>query len=178
MGSQWFFWEKYSPIPLEAKLLHPHLRTGMVGPSTRKPRQDGGDSFIWLPWPSDRCLPSECLSLTRKSPPPAYPALALTFVLLPSNPLTSHQVLPLIPMGACALVTLEPTQFPENLFRDWSLLWNALLKGAAKKDRYQMFGSQVARWVKESACSAGDAGDGGSIPGSGRSPRGGHGNPC
>ena len=30
---------------------------------------------------------------------------------------------------------------------------------------------------KESACSAGDAGDSGSIPGSGRSPGGGHGNP-
>ena len=31
---------------------------------------------------------------------------------------------------------------------------------------------------KESACNAGDAGDMGSIPGSGRSPGGGHGNPC
>ena len=30
---------------------------------------------------------------------------------------------------------------------------------------------------KESACNAGDAGDTGSIPGSGRSPAGGHGNP-
>ena len=30
---------------------------------------------------------------------------------------------------------------------------------------------------KESACNAGDAGDAGSIPGSGRSPGGGHGNP-
>ena len=30
---------------------------------------------------------------------------------------------------------------------------------------------------KESACKAGDAGDAGSIPGSGRSPGGGHGNP-
>ena len=30
---------------------------------------------------------------------------------------------------------------------------------------------------KESACSAGDTGDMGSIPGSGRSPGGGHGNP-
>jgi len=30
---------------------------------------------------------------------------------------------------------------------------------------------------KESACSAGDSGDVGSIPGSGRSPGGGHGNP-
>ena len=30
---------------------------------------------------------------------------------------------------------------------------------------------------KESACNAGDAGDVGSIPGSGRSPGGGHGNP-
>ena len=30
---------------------------------------------------------------------------------------------------------------------------------------------------KESACNAGDAGDPGSIPGSGRSPGGGHGNP-
>ena len=35
------------------------------------------------------------------------------------------------------------------------------------------------RWLsgKESACSAGDAGDWGSIPGSGRSPGGGNGNP-
>ena len=30
---------------------------------------------------------------------------------------------------------------------------------------------------KESACNAGDTGDAGSIPGSGRSPGGGHGNP-
>ena len=30
---------------------------------------------------------------------------------------------------------------------------------------------------KESACNAGDTGDAGSIPGSGRSPRGGNGNP-
>ena len=37
----------------------------------------------------------------------------------------------------------------------------------------------VPRWLsgKESACNAGDAGDTGSIPGSGRSPGGGHGNP-
>ena len=31
---------------------------------------------------------------------------------------------------------------------------------------------------KESACNTGDAGDMGSIPGSGRSPGGGNGNPC
>ena len=31
--------------------------------------------------------------------------------------------------------------------------------------------------IKESACSAGDTGDAGSIPGLGRSPGGGHGNP-
>ena len=37
--------------------------------------------------------------------------------------------------------------------------------------------SQLAQWVgKESACSAGDAGDAGSIPRLGRSPGGGHGN--
>ena len=37
----------------------------------------------------------------------------------------------------------------------------------------------LPRWLsgKESACSAGDAGDWGSIPGSGRSPGGGNGNP-
>ena len=38
---------------------------------------------------------------------------------------------------------------------------------------------RLPRWLrgKESSCSAGDPGDTGSIPGSGRSPRGGHGNP-
>ena len=36
--------------------------------------------------------------------------------------------------------------------------------------------SQVAQWVKESACNAGDVRDLGLIPGSGRSPGGGHGN--
>ena len=35
----------------------------------------------------------------------------------------------------------------------------------------------MAQWVKEYACIAGDTGDTGSIPGSGRSPGGGHGNP-
>ena len=37
----------------------------------------------------------------------------------------------------------------------------------------------LPRWLsgKESACNAGDAGDTGSIPGSGRSPGGGNGNP-
>ena len=39
--------------------------------------------------------------------------------------------------------------------------------------------SGLSRWLhgKESACSAGDAGDTGSIPGSGRSPGGGNGYP-
>lgn len=132
MGSQWLFWEKYSPVPLEAKALPQHLRTGTLRPAACKPRQDGGDSFNWLPWPSDGRLPSKCLSLTQKPPPPAHPALTLTCVPLPSNPFPSHQVLPLIPTGACALVTLEPSQCPENLFRDGTLSWNALLKGAAK----------------------------------------------
>ena len=36
---------------------------------------------------------------------------------------------------------------------------------------------QVAHWVKISTCNAGDAGDVGSIYGSGRSPEGGHGSP-
>ena len=41
------------------------------------------------------------------------------------------------------------------------------------------FNNRLPRWLsgEESACSAGDAGDKGSIPGSGRSPGGGHGNP-
>ena len=36
----------------------------------------------------------------------------------------------------------------------------------------------LPRWLsgKESACNAGDPGDAGSVPGSGRSPGGGHGN--
>ena len=39
--------------------------------------------------------------------------------------------------------------------------------------------ARLPRWLsgKESACNLGDAGDTGSIPGSGRSPGGGHGNP-
>ena len=45
------------------------------------------------------------------------------------------------------------------------------------KDCYPKYG--LPQWFsgKESACSAGDTGDVGSIPGSGRSPGGGHGNP-
>ena len=41
------------------------------------------------------------------------------------------------------------------------------------------FNNRLPRWLsgEESAFSAGDAGDKGSIPGSGRSPGGGHGNP-
>ena len=35
----------------------------------------------------------------------------------------------------------------------------------------------MAQWVKESTCSAGDVRDVGSVPGLGRSPGGGHGNP-
>ena len=35
----------------------------------------------------------------------------------------------------------------------------------------------MAQWVKEYACSAGDTGDGGLIPGSGRYPGEGNGNP-
>ena len=37
--------------------------------------------------------------------------------------------------------------------------------------------SQVAQWVKNPPAHAGNEGDEGSIPGSGRSPGGGHGNP-
>ena len=40
---------------------------------------------------------------------------------------------------------------------------------------YIFMASQVAQW-EESTCSAGDSGDAGSTPGSGRSPGGGHGN--
>ena len=38
---------------------------------------------------------------------------------------------------------------------------------------------RLPRWLRgnESACHAGDTGDAGSVPGSGRSPGGGHGNP-
>ena len=40
-----------------------------------------------------------------------------------------------------------------------------------------MKASPTGSVVKKSVCNAGDAGDVGSIAGSGRSPRGGHGNP-
>ena len=35
----------------------------------------------------------------------------------------------------------------------------------------------MAQWVKQSICNSGDTGDMGLIPGLGRSPGGGHGNP-
>ena len=41
----------------------------------------------------------------------------------------------------------------------------------------EMGASQVTQWVKNLPANAGDAGDMGSSPGSGRSPGGGHGNP-
>lgn len=37
--SQWFFWEKYSPVLLENKLQRDLVRQGMVCPSTCKSRQ-------------------------------------------------------------------------------------------------------------------------------------------
>ena len=42
-----------------------------------------------------------------------------------------------------------------------------------------MISAGLPKWLsdKESACNAGDTGDAGSIPGTGRSPGGGHGNP-
>ena len=45
-----------------------------------------------------------------------------------------------------------------------------------------MYSNMLKRFIlwlssKESACNAGDAGEGGSVPGSGRCPGGGHGNP-
>ena len=40
-----------------------------------------------------------------------------------------------------------------------------------------LWASQVAQWVKKLPANAGDTGDMGSIPGPGRSPGGGHGNP-
>ena len=80
-------------------------------------------------------------------------------------------------------------EIPDEVSLSWCLYWrrlcwlwgshSVLLQSSHRKAiiGISVWASQVARWVKNLLASAGDVRDAGSIPGLGRSPGGGHGNP-
>lgn len=126
---------------LEGKLQQAHV----IGESYAPPHANQGPSHTRAPLhllpvvSPDENTPlrmPQCFIL--RSLPIANPSPSLTFVLLPGNLLMSGeqlQVLPLSPNGMWVLVTLEPTEFPENIFRSLSLM-KCSYEGSYEKDRY------------------------------------------
>ena len=83
-------------------------------------------------------------------------------------------------MSAVSFIFIQGLIEDYSLGDSFSIVLRKLLqgsKGEANLFTYICISLELARWLKEPTCNAGDAGDTSSIPESGRFPGGGHGNP-